>query len=259
MALARALSDTHQLPQLRPRLAARLAESFDEDRRWDAGSRNALGRIRAGTAPVAAGDPADATCAAAASAGPLGIWWCLAGASKEDAFDFIRSVVGITHCHPMARVAAFGQAFAVRKALLHAPDDLDGPVFLEAVAEMTAWAERQLGAPETCSRLLASLASRLDLFPLDLQDFCDGTGSEAEQSWPFATAMFAREPMLIEATLLSAVNVGGDAASVGALTGGLLGALHGWRAFPSDWRDGLEAREELEGLAEEMERKYGNA
>jgi ADP-ribosylglycohydrolase len=62
--------------------------------------------------------------------------------------------------------------------------------------------------------------------------------------------MFARAPHLIETTLLSAINVGGDADTTGAMLGALLGALHGWTTFPDEWRDGLEARDDLEAQAE---------
>jgi ADP-ribosylglycohydrolase len=61
--------------------------------------------------------------------------------------------------------------------------------------------------------------------------------------------MFARNPALVEATLLSAVNVGGAASAVGAMTGALLGAFNGWSAFPAEWREGLEDVERLEAEA----------
>jgi ADP-ribosylglycohydrolase len=34
------------------------------------------------------------------------------------------------------------------------------------------------------------------------------------------------------------------------MLGALLGALHGWTTFPDEWRDGLEARDDLEAQAE---------
>jgi ADP-ribosylglycohydrolase len=64
--------------------------------------------------------------------------------------------------------------------------------------------------------------------------------------------MFARAPHLIETTLLSAINVGGDADTTGAMLGALLGALHGWKTFPDEWRDGLEARDDLKAQAEAL-------
>ena len=68
--------------------------------------------------------------------------------------------------------------------------------------------------------------------------------------------MVARAPDLLEPTLLSAINVGGDAAAVGAMTGALLGAIHGASAFPAEWTDALEdadaIRAEAEALADAL-------
>ena len=49
--------------------------------------------------------------------------------------------------------------------------------------------------------------------------------------------------------LLPTINVGGAASTVGALLGSLLGALHGWTAFPTAWREGLEDTARLEAQA----------
>ena len=68
--------------------------------------------------------------------------------------------------------------------------------------------------------------------------------------------MFARGPDLPEATLLSAINVGGDASAIGAMVGALLGARNGWSAFPEEWRSNLEKvdrlREEAEALIDSL-------
>jgi ADP-ribosylglycohydrolase len=68
--------------------------------------------------------------------------------------------------------------------------------------------------------------------------------------------MVARRAHLLENTLLSGINVGGDADTTGAMMGALLGALHGWAAFPEEWKEGLEAsgrlRAEAEALVERL-------
>ncbi len=131
------------------------------------------------------------------------------------------------------------------------PDDLDGLAFFHAVTEQTRWAEDRLGSAHAVSDRLRLLAGHLDDFPLDLQDLCDGTGAAADEAWPFAVAMVARNPLLLEATLLPAINVGGAASAIGACVGALVGALHGWAAFPAWAREGLEdvARLETEARA----------
>lgn len=230
-ALVRALTATDGPDTLPDRYARELERLYPGARRW----RN------------------DTTVDAATAAAPLGVWWAAVEVTKEEAFDTITGVLRAANDHPAALTAGFGQAFAVRTALLHTLANLDGPTFFRAVAEMTDWAENQLGGPTPSpSDRLRLLADHLDDFPLDLQDLCDGTGAAADEAWPFAVAMVARNPLLLEATLLPAINVGGAASAIGALVGALVGALHGWAAFPADWRDGLEDRARLEAEADAL-------
>jgi ADP-ribosyl-[dinitrogen reductase] hydrolase len=52
-----------------------------------------------------------------------------------------------------------------------------------------------------------------------------------------------------EAALIEAVNLGGDADTIGAVTGQLAGALHGAASIPARWRDGLQEGARLAALA----------
>jgi ADP-ribosylglycohydrolase len=126
----------------------------------------------------------------------------------------------------------------------------DAATFWQALTDHVTYAEKKLagdGAADTrVSDRLDRLRMHLDEFPLDIRDLCDGAGVRADEAWPYACAMFARRPHLLENTLLSSINVGGDADTHGAMLGSLLGALHGWDAFPAEWHEGLEARERLE-------------
>jgi ADP-ribosyl-[dinitrogen reductase] hydrolase len=55
-----------------------------------------------------------------------------------------------------------------------------------------------------------------------------------------------------EAGVVWAANLGGDASVNGAVTGALMGARLGAAAIPPRWREALERRAELEGLAERL-------
>ncbi len=130
-------------------------------------------------------------------------------------------------------------AAALRYAIESIPDAFDADLFwmrLEETAQSTGMAQP-----------LADVRDALGFFPLDLADACGGTDT-AQAAWLFGAAMFARNPRLVEATLLSSVNVGGWASIVGASAGSLLGALNGWSAFPGEWRDGLSGADELRAL-----------
>ena len=154
---------------------------------------------------------------------------------------------------PVAHVAAAAQIAAVRTCLGKDPHGLAGSQILDAAHRAALDAERLLDADDRVSKRLGALRGHLDETPLDLQDVCNGTGSAADEAFPFAVAMVARNPSLVEATYLAAVNVGGDASAVGACVGALLGALHGAQALPAGWLGALEdadaIRQEAEALA----------
>lgn len=148
---------------------------------------------------------------------------------------------------PETLVAGFGQARLIRDTIYNA-EPPNGKQFIEELLPAVRLMEKTLGADDSVFTRLSGLPQVLDGFPLDLQDYCGGTGSNPDQAWPFAVGMFARNPGLVEANMLSAVNVGGDAPTVGACLGGLLGALHGPDRFPSGWIEQLEIRRDIEDL-----------
>ena len=194
-----------------------------------------------------------ATSAAAAAAAPLGIWWRETSASPSEALAWTRALLMDVDPRPDALVAAYAQADAARRALAEAPDALDGAAFIRQSAEAARHAEADIeGATDAVSSRLENLAPHLDDFPLDLQDRCDGTGPAAHEAFPFALAMTARGPGLAEASLLAAINVGGDANTVGAVAGALLGALNGARAFPDEWREGVEDGTRMARIADRL-------
>jgi ADP-ribosylglycohydrolase len=182
-------------------------------------------------------------------AAPLGLWWAAQDVGRDAAFDAVRPVLAVTHRHPAALTAGWGQIVAVRTLLDWTPDTFDRAAFWDHLVDATRWAEGRLDGDDRVSGRLRGLADRLDAFPLNLRDACDGVGVRADEAWPFACAMVARRAHLLEHTLLSGINVGGDADTTGAMMGAMLGALHGWTAFPNEWHEGLEDTEHLEGEA----------
>lgn len=232
-------------------------DALPEARRWGPTTTAAVQRLAGQAVDV---PPATVpTNGAAMRAAPLGLWWAATEAEVDAAWRFIGPVLSVTHTEPASLAAGFGQAWAVGWAVRHTAADFDQAAFWGEAQAIVRWAEDELGGDDIrVSERLAKLHSNLDDWPLDLQDLCDGTGIAADEAWPFALAMFARHPDLVEASLLSAINVGGDADTVGAMTGALLGALNGWSAFPDEWKDGLEARKRLEAEAHALAAALGS-
>ena len=190
------------------------------------------------------GDLSAPTSALAACAVPLGLLWAAREMRSHEALLWTTTLSLPIVGHPRSLAAGFGQAYAVQK-VLRASAELAGADLLGALRHRVQQAEASYGGDHAVSARLSALIPHLDEFPLDLQDRCNGTGSEADEAFPFAAARVARNPDLVEATMLAAINVGGDASAIGAITGALLGAINGWSAFPADWREGLEDGEGL--------------
>ncbi len=246
-ALVRALTASDKLEEVAEHLVRTYLALRAQPRRWGSTTREAIDQLAAGVDWRRSGVAAQPTNGAAMRAAPLGVWWYATGASRDTAAAFILSLLEITHRHPESLVAGYGQAAAVRMslALPHA-EALDPSRFLGKLLEEVRWAETLLDDQQrACSRRLEMLGTRLHEFPLDLRDACEGITVRAASSWPFVIAMFLRNPLLLEASLLSAINVGGDTDTVGAMLGSLLGALHGWEAFPADWKTHLEQQKQL--------------
>ena len=245
-----AASEPAEWPEL---VAEQYVALRDEARRWGPTSTAAIDRLAEGTSPEASGDGERPTNGAPMRAAPLGLWWGATGADREAAWAAIRPVLAVTHTHPASLAAGFGQAEAVRAAMTTAPDVFDADAFWSDLLGTVEWAEARLAGDDEpddrVSRRLRVLQTHLDEFPLDMRDLCDGAAGRADEAWPYACAMFARRPHLIESTLLSSINVGGDADTHGAMLGALLGALHGWEAFPDEWKEGLEDAGRLEAEA----------
>ena len=179
-----------------------------------------------------------ASASAAACAAPLGVQARLRGLGNLAIARWAGLLLAPIDPTPVGHVAAAAFAVSVQSCL--ARDGVDGPTLLANALAAARDAERLLGATDAVSARLAALRGKLNDTPLDLQDACNGTGSAADEAVPFAIAMVARAPELPEATLLSAINVGGDTAAVGAMVGAMLGGLHGASAFPAEWTENVE-------------------
>ena len=243
-------ADTQRARALARALAQGAPDSPDEVRQAFAAELPAPVELRRGavTSPSSAG---------AALAAPLGVQARLRGLADLAGARWASLLLRAIDPHPAAAVAAGAQVAAIRTCLGKDPGALSGAQILGAATSAARDGERLLGADDRVSSRLAALAGHLDETPLDLQDLCNGTGAAADEAFPFAVAMVARSPALTESTLLAAVNVGGDAAAVGACVGALLGALHGTAAFPAEWLAAVEDADAIRAEAEALAAALG--
>lgn len=153
----------------------------------------------------------------------------------------------LTHGHPTAGAAAVGLAVLVH----HLVGGADLP---EAVRRTLDHLRTLDGHAETTAALEAAVRAAADGPPSAERLTALGEGWVAEEALGMSVYCALAHPGrdALRAALLLAVNHGGDSDSTGAITGNVLGALHGEEAVPADWAQAVEGRETLLDLADRL-------
>jgi ADP-ribosylglycohydrolase len=170
----------------------------------------------------------------------------MAFAGEDDigrTFDLASNIAAITHGHPTGYLAAGAFAVVVSAVLVGNP-------LPAAIAEAKDQLRRRqdhgetLGAIEQAEMLAASGAHSFDQEQL-------GEGWIAEEA--LAIALFcALRAEDFESGVVMAVNHDGDSDSTGAITGNILGAMHGVHAIPKRWLEPLELRAVIASIADDL-------
>jgi len=149
----------------------------------------------------------------------------------------------ITHAHQLGKEGAALQAYAVALAtgLFSTLDPAD---FL---AELNRFAEHEIYQKKlrTIEKLLGGADKSEVIAEL-------GNGIEAFESVPTAIYSFLSHPNSFEKAIIYAISLGGDADTIAAMTGAISGAYLGIQSIPERWRQKLENRSYIEGLAEKL-------
>jgi poly(ADP-ribose) glycohydrolase ARH3 len=223
-------------------LGLAFADAYDPERGYGAGTTEVLRLVRSGIHPHEAarsafGGEGSQGNGAAMRVGPLAVRYVHDSAALIDA---ARASARVTHAHPLAIDAAVTQAIAVRAAL-----NREQPLAAAVEAATTELKGRLGKATELLNSrpAPAELAAQL------------GNSPRGHESVPAAIyAATAHES--VEAAITFAVRCGGDADTIGAMTGAIAGARSGAAAIPARWLDALEngpkGRTYVEGLADRL-------
>lgn len=158
--------------------------------------------------------------------------------------DVVHKASMITHSHALAIEGAILQAYAISLAVMLKPLELNRQDFLTKLRDITKNSE-YLEKLETMERLLKDKADKRDVIKHL------GNGIEALNSVPTAIYSFLINNDF-EESLVYAVSLGGDADTIGAMTGAIAGAYYGAEKIPLRWRKKLENRKYIEELAEKL-------
>ena len=152
----------------------------------------------------------------------------------EDTDALIDRASAITHAHERAKLAC-----RIYTVILHAL--LKRPGRESVTAALREAAVRYAASPEIghYARLFADDFAALPCERIKSSGYVVDTLEAAV--WCLLTTQSYRE------CVLKAVNLGEDTDTVAAVAGGLAGALYGYRAIPTEWRQALIKRTDIEG------------
>jgi poly(ADP-ribose) glycohydrolase ARH3 len=158
--------------------------------------------------------------------------------------DIAYNCAAITHSHELGLEGAALQACAVALAVLAVPGNISITDFLGTL-RMFAKPGPYQEKLKTVITLLENGASR-DEVVAKL-----GTGGSSLESVPTAIYAFLSHRDF-KSAVIYAVSLGGDADTIGAMTGAIAGACYGIDGIPSQWQETVENRAYIEQVAKKL-------
>jgi len=156
----------------------------------------------------------------------------------------------ITHNEPRARAASVSVAYLTARLIQSDKRSWPGDQVLET-ADHVAHLDEDLAAVLRWSTQITHLQPEEALFEI-------GTSSDAIETVPAAIYCFLKHPRSFAGAVLTAVNAGDAADSIGALAGSFVGALAGVEVIDKQWLSDVENSDVLTGVGENLAQLLGH-
>jgi ADP-ribosyl-[dinitrogen reductase] hydrolase len=150
----------------------------------------------------------------------------------------------ITHTEPRARAASVSVAYLTARLLQSHERCWPGDQVLET-ADRIAYLDEDFAAVLRWTTQITHLPPEEALFEI-------GTSSDAIETVPAAIYCFLKYPRDFTSAVLSAVNAGESASSIGALAGCFVGLTSGFTAINQKWMESVENPDILVGVGENL-------
>ena len=189
-------------------------------------------------------------CGGVMRSAPVGLWCARLdeGASPErvarHALELGALLAGLTHGHPTGRLAA-GALAALVALIAH------GESLTSAIARVKVLLRRYPGHAETLAAMMRAEVLAGAGVPRAETVIDLGEGWVADEALAIALLCALTAPDY-ESGVRLAVNHDGDSDSTAAITGNLLGAMHGVEAIPKRWLISLELRRVIIETADDL-------
>ncbi|MET7767683.1 ADP-ribosylglycohydrolase family protein [Nocardia sp. NPDC005366] len=170
----------------------------------------------------------------------------LVGAGPDSAFESAARCAQLTHGHPTGYLAAGAFGALIDRVM-------SGIELRKALRETIVQVASMPRGTQTATALERALTLADTEPPTSEVVQQVGAGWIAEECLAIAVHCALRaETEDIRTALLLSVNHSGDSDSTGAVTGNLLGAIHGLSGLPHEWAAGVEGRDVLVQIADDI-------
>jgi poly(ADP-ribose) glycohydrolase ARH3 len=183
---------------------------------------------------------------AAMRVAPVGLFFH----DAPDLYDQVHTSAIVTHAHPIGVDGAAVLARAIAQAVTLDPQE---PFPLEDFSQALVDFAR---TPEIRDKMMLVRALIAGDVPPPQAARRLGHSVAVHESMPFAVYAFLRHPGSFEACLFCAISYFGDLDTLGAMACAIAGAYLGEEAIPLDWRNRLENRQHIKGLARKLARMH---
>lgn len=199
-------------------------------------------------------------CGGVMRAAPAGLFY-----PSSQAFERGADFAALTHGHPSGYLSSGALAYII--ALLIEGDGLELAV-RKTIQKLTTFDFHEECCEALQSALDMAVAERASGMPVSVTDSVAvnapvsvpvpetisklGEGWVGEEALAISVYCALRYETDFEKALIAAVNHDGDSDSTGAITGNILGAYLGLGKIPQEWVDGVELREVLFQMADDL-------
>lgn len=175
---------------------------------------------------------------------PAGLFgsWSQDPHAPAEAFQLGSDAAALTHGHPTGQLTA-----GVLAALIHRL--VNGASLDVALEDAMSLLVTHPGHEETLSALKAARSLANASNGADIEQLGQGWIAEEALAMSVYAAMVSPD---FESGVRLAVNHSGDSDSTGAITGNLLGTIHGIEGIPNRWLDALELRDVITEVADDL-------
>lgn len=166
----------------------------------------------------------------------------------ETSYEMIREVSALTHGHIRSTLACLMYLITIDELL---QQDSIRDAYKATQIRMRRFFEHE-DIPEAEKAVFARLVDR-DISLLDASDISShGYVIDTLESsfWSLLRTDSYKD------AVLTAINLGGDTDTTGAVTGGLAGIFYGIESVPREWYQAVAKIEEIETLSDELHRRY---